>query len=321
MLVVRWRSDHGGCDDTIDAADAQRALASSSLALWWLDVVFPADGDIAAVMAGTGFDPQALLDESRSSLRVTGDRVAIVLQSAEPAKDRLHAVPLVIMASGSGIVTCRVQPPASGDDPLDEAQARLARRASDEVRPAEVLLLMIDAVVDRQMELSDDLDDRLAEAEEALLDDPESQELRGVLAVLRRDVMLMHRIAGPLRRVLALLVNGKAPVTDERDSAALRHVHDAVVQLREQVNTQLALLTSLSQTQMAAASIRSNEVMKTTSSWGAILVVATLITGIYGMNFAVMPEVRWRFGYPFALVLIAVSTVVLYRFFKWRNWL
>jgi magnesium transporter len=180
---------------------------------------------------------------------------------------------------------------------------------------------MIDAVVDRQMELSDDLDDRLAEAEEALLDDPESQELRGVLAVLRRDVMLMHRIAGPLRRVLALLVNGKAPVTDERDSAALRHVHDAVVQLREQVNTQLALLTSLSQTQMAAASIRSNEVMKTTSSWGAILVVATLITGIYGMNFAVMPEVRWRFGYPFALVLIAVSTVVLYRFFKWRNWL
>lgn len=100
-----------------------------------------------------------------------------------------------------------------------------------------MLLLVLDA-----------LDDPLAEVEEALLDDPESQALRGVLVILRRDVRLMHRVASPFRRVLALLVNSNAPLTDAGDHVALRHLHDAVVQLREQINTQLALLMSLSQT-------------------------------------------------------------------------
>jgi magnesium transporter len=321
MFAVRWRSDRGRTDDTVDAAQARRMLDSSSPGVCWLDVVSAADADLAAVAEVTGFTPLMLLDESRPNLHVDGNRVAMVLRSAEPDADRLRAVPLLIIASRSWIVTCRVRPPAGGDNPLDEAVARLAGRAPDEVRPAEVLLLVLDALVDRQMELSDDLDDRLVEVEEALLDAPESQALRGVLVVLRRDVTLMHRVASPLRRVLALLVNGKAPLTDAGDHAALRHIHDTVVQLREQINTQLALLTSLSQTQMAAASIRLNEVMKTMSSWGAILIVATLITGIYGMNFAVIPELRWSFGYPFALVLIAASTVVLYRFFKSRGWL
>jgi magnesium transporter len=64
-----------------------------------------------------------------------------------------------------------------------------------------------------------------------------------------------------------------------------------------------------------------NQVMKLTSSWGAILLVATLIAGIYGMNFEDMPELHWRFGYFGALALMAISTVILYRLFRRRGWL
>jgi magnesium transporter len=49
--------------------------------------------------------------------------------------------------------------------------------------------------------------------------------------------------------------------------------------------------------------------------------VATLITGVYGMNFRAMPELRWALGYPFALLLIVTSTLVLYRLFRSRGWL
>ena len=61
--------------------------------------------------------------------------------------------------------------------------------------------------------------------------------------------------------------------------------------------------------------------MKATSSWGAILIASTLIAGIYGMNFRHMPELAWAFGYPFALALMAVTTIVLYRIFKRQGWL
>ncbi|MGH9282889.1 MAG: CorA family divalent cation transporter, partial [Acidimicrobiales bacterium] len=55
--------------------------------------------------------------------------------------------------------------------------------------------------------------------------------------------------------------------------------------------------------------------------WGAILLGTTLVAGIYGMNFDHMPELGWRFGYAYALGLMAVITVVLFRYFKRRDWL
>ncbi|MBE6476576.1 MAG: hypothetical protein E7Z97_00675 [Propionibacteriaceae bacterium] len=61
--------------------------------------------------------------------------------------------------------------------------------------------------------------------------------------------------------------------------------------------------------------------MKTVSSWGAILLVPTLIGSIYGMNFSHMPELDWRYGYPMALGLMAASAMVLYIVFKRRDWL
>ena len=57
------------------------------------------------------------------------------------------------------------------------------------------------------------------------------------------------------------------------------------------------------------------------TSWGAILIASTLIAGIYGMNFEQMPELGWKYGYAWALGLMAVTTVVGYRYFKKKGWL
>jgi magnesium transporter len=64
-----------------------------------------------------------------------------------------------------------------------------------------------------------------------------------------------------------------------------------------------------------------NLVMKRATSWGAILVLSSLVAGIYGMNFEHMPELHWRYGYPYALGLMATITVVLYVTFRRRDWL
>jgi magnesium transporter len=61
--------------------------------------------------------------------------------------------------------------------------------------------------------------------------------------------------------------------------------------------------------------------MKQLTSWAAIVLVPTLIAGIYGMNFIHMPELRWRFGYAYALGVMALSMILLYRMFKKRDWL
>ncbi|MEC4019311.1 CorA family divalent cation transporter [Streptomyces sp. H27-D2] len=61
--------------------------------------------------------------------------------------------------------------------------------------------------------------------------------------------------------------------------------------------------------------------IKKISSWAAILFAPTLVGTIYGMNFDDMPELHWAFGYPFAIMLMAIVCVSLYVIFKRRDWL
>ena len=72
---------------------------------------------------------------------------------------------------------------------------------------------------------------------------------------------------------------------------------------------------------MTEASHEQSEQVKRISAWAAILFAPTLVGTIYGMNFEHMPELDWRLGYPFALVLMLSFSVSLYFIFKRRRWI
>ena len=72
---------------------------------------------------------------------------------------------------------------------------------------------------------------------------------------------------------------------------------------------------------LALIDINQNDQVKKISAWAAILVVPTLITGIYGMNFEYMPELNWLLGYPFSLLLMLTISLILYLRFKRSGWL
>jgi magnesium transporter len=130
-----------------------------------------------------------------------------------------------------------------------------------------------------------------------------------------------RRAAAPLREVLAQLLRREVPWIGAATVTMLQDVYDHSLRIGDLVDSQRDLLTGLLEAHLAVVSNRMNQVMKLTSSWGAILLVATLIAGIYGMNFEDMPELHWRFGYFGALALMAISTVILYRLFRRRGWL
>jgi len=94
-----------------------------------------------------------------------------------------------------------------------------------------------------------------------------------------------------------------------------------VIRTLELIDNVRDLLTSARELQIAQTSNRLNVVMKQLTGWAAIILIPTLIAGIYGMNFAHIPELRWAFGYPFAIGLMALTAFVLYRVFRKRDWL
>jgi magnesium transporter len=94
-----------------------------------------------------------------------------------------------------------------------------------------------------------------------------------------------------------------------------------VLRAIESLDSQRELVGNAVDAYLALASNRMNEVMKRMTSWGAILLGSTLVAGIYGMNFEHMPELGWRYGYPFALGIMVLITLTGYRFFSRRDWL
>jgi magnesium transporter len=100
-----------------------------------------------------------------------------------------------------------------------------------------------------------------------------------------------------------------------------RDVEDHVIRAIELTDNIRELLSSALETRLVQTSNRQNVVMKQLSAWAAIILIPTLIAGIYGMNFEHMPELDWRLGYPFALAVMGATALVLFRVFRRRDWL
>jgi magnesium transporter len=101
----------------------------------------------------------------------------------------------------------------------------------------------------------------------------------------------------------------------------LRDVADHARRVDQNVDAFRDLLTSILHANLAQVGVRQNEDMRRISAWVAIAAVPTMIAGIYGMNFEHMPELERVWGYPMALLLMAVICGVLYRAFRRSGWL
>lgn len=316
MLTVLRRPGASSVREVIDPRAAGQLIRDDRPGdVVWLDADRPdqAETELVARLAGVGLDTlRRVLASDRPVVHVDRGALVASVATAAAAGEQLRVVRTAVVVAPTAVVTCHPDRYRLDVERCAAAAARLT--ADDATSPTGAFAVLLDELIGDQWTLGDDIDDRLADA---VGDPPPTPDH---IAALRRDLLTLHRVIGPVRRQLADLVEAAANAGDD-GTGRLEQLHSAVVALRAQVDTQLLLLNSLSQTQLLAASQHANAVMQATSSWGAILVVATLITGVYGMNFRAMPELTWPWGYPFAIGLIATSTLLLYRLFRGRGWL
>ena len=131
----------------------------------------------------------------------------------------------------------------------------------------------------------------------------------------------LHAVVMPLVPELETLASVERPLIDAEMLPYFRDIHDHLVRASVQVQGFRELLTSVLTANLTQASVRQNEDVRRISAWAAIIAVPTAIAGIYGMNFEHMPELKWRFGYPLVLAVIAIICLMLYRQFRRVGWL
>ncbi len=185
--------------------------------------------------------------------------------------------------------------------------------------PYAVLYAIMDRIVEDYVPVVAGLENDIDEIEVEVFENKPDVSKR--IYELFREVIQFHQATQPLAGGLERLADGGASGIDPEVRRYLRDVQDRVLRVTERAQAFRELLTSILSVNLTLVSVNQNDQTKKISAWAAIVVVPTLIAGIYGMNFDYMPELHWRYGYLLALSLMVLIALILYRNFKKAGWL
>ena len=184
-----------------------------------------------------------------------------------------------------------------------------------------VLYALMDAVVDGYFPMMDELETELETIEEQIFVKGTARANIERLYELKREVMVLKHAVAPLMEAASKLYGGRAPRGCAGAGDYYRDVYDHLARINASIDTIRDTIGTAIQVNLSMVSIEENEVNKRLAAWAGIFAVATAFAGIWGMNFEVMPELHWRYGYPVALLTIAVACWLLHRQFKRVGWL
>ncbi|KPI01142.1 magnesium and cobalt transport protein CorA [Streptomyces sp. NPDC086989] len=341
--------DHRSVIDSAVYRDGRRIASPATLAetfrrlreqpdgMAWIGLHRPTGPELRSLAAEFNLHELAVEDaleaHQRPKLERYGETLFVVLRAARylDAPEEVEFGELHVFVGPDFLITVR-----HGAAP-DLSAVRRRMEESPELLslgPEAALYAILDAVVDGYAPVVEGVQNDMDEIEtEVFRGDPEVSRR---IYELSREMVEFQRATRPLVGMLHALMAGFAKYgTDEELQRYLRDVADHVTHTSERVDGFRQALTEIltvnatlvSQQQnaemraLAEAGFEQNEEIKKISSWAAILFAPTLVGTIYGMNFASMPELRWHYGYPFAILLMAVVCVSLYIIFKKRDWL
>jgi len=292
----------------------------------WLDAIEPTDEELKHLQDSFGLHQLSIEDSSRwgqrSKVEFYPEYVFVVShglkldEGDELADSQVH----LFARQGVYVITVRRKPVLDFEPAIKRMQGEQGMQHEG---IGFLLYLLLDEIVDgyldtidRLEDLSDDIEERVS-AEDA---EEGSEGLAQDIFRLRQTVVRFRRLTSPMREVLDRLMEAEGIVTPTL-APYYRDVLDHTIRVTELMDNIRDLLTAARELQLAQVSNRLNVVMKKVTSWGAIILLPTLIAGIYGMNFRHMPELNWKIGYPMALGIMAGAAFLLYRGFKKRDWL
>ncbi len=306
--------------------DALRAAVSGlGEGEWiWVDAVDPSMDDLTTLQKQLDLHDLAVEDvqhrDQRPKLDLYPGHAFAVFRPLSYRPDGPTGSELFLFVSRRFLVTLRFPPVFE----MEKAKHRWPILATLAPGPCSALYAVADEIVDEYLEVVEKLEERADELEGEVFRSEfvqaEGAQLQLEILRLRRDAVRLKRHAIPTRQVIDRLADDSDLVTEPL-VPYLRDITDHLLRTIELTDGVREILTTIVDIRMAQSANQLNEVMKKLSAWAGIILVPTLIAGIYGMNFDHMPELHWTLGYPLALGMMVAAAAALYVGFRKRGWL
>jgi len=179
----------------------------------------------------------------------------------------------------------------------------------------------MDFVVDQYFPIVDGLEDSLEALEDEIFNERISRDTTMRIYTLKRDLLEIKRGVSPLIDICNRLMRTDLDLIPDDARPYFRDVYDHAIRINEMVDGLRELLGTALEANLSLTTIAQNEATKRITGWAAIFAVPTMIAGVYGMNFEIMPELQWRWGYPVVMTVTVALCGILYYRFKRSGWL
>lgn len=289
----------------------------------WADVTDPTSHDFEELAEEFKFHHLSIEDcqnqHQRPKVEEYPGYYFIVLYEAELAgpNDRLELRELNIFLGKNYLVTVHSRPIRA-----IETARRLWPEWLDRAEHGAGLLayLLIDAIVDDYLPLLDIISERMDSLEDSIFGEFKAEAIEEIFGI-KKKLLFLRRAVAPLRDVFNTLLRREQQIFSRDAYVYFQDVFDHLIRVADTIDTLRDMLSSTMDAYLSMSGNRMNMIMKRLTSISTILMSVTLIAGIYGMNFDFMPELKWRFGYIFALLSMVGVGFALYRYLKKVKWI
>ncbi|MBU3145288.1 magnesium/cobalt transporter CorA [Clostridium sp. CF012] len=182
-----------------------------------------------------------------------------------------------------------------------------------------VLYHILDEAIDQLFIITDKLEERINTLEEETMNNPVQITLNNIMRV-KKSVIKLRRVVSPMREVLNTLLRHDDIIT-EKHRLYFSDIYDHILRIYDLIESDHEMITSCLELYSSQLSNSMNKVMKVLTIISTIMMPLTIITGIYGMNFVNMPELRAKYSYFIVIFIMIFSSIFQILFFKKKKWL
>ncbi|MFA6574999.1 MAG: magnesium/cobalt transporter CorA [Nocardioides sp.] len=300
-----------------------RAQAQGAGDFVWVGLHQPGQAELDRVAEAFGLHHLAVEDavkaHQRPKLERYGDSIFLILKTLwyVDEEDAVETGEISMFVSSDFVITVR----HGEGGALHAARQHLEKRSKVLTHgPSAVVYAVCDSVVDAYSEVVDELEADVDEVEASVFSPARTNDSVRIYT-LKREIAEVRRAVLPLREPMRRFASGLVPGIDEAAAPFFRDVADHLARASEIIDSLDSLLSTAFDAHLARISVQQNDDMRKISAGVGLVAAPTLIAGVYGMNFDHMPELHWMLGYPFALLLMVMTSSALWVFFKKSGWL
>jgi magnesium transporter len=308
-------------ENTIVEQDSIENLNFIDYKWFWVDFNGPSEEEVSHLIKTFDFHPLAVEDciyhsTQRPKLDYYEDYTFFITHIVRENENEIIKEELDFFLGENFIITFHLMPSM---EVFQVVERLTARKNIEEFTSHHVFYEILDKIVDNYFPIIYKIEDKLDEIEENTLNKPMNNLLKELFDTRYLLLNLTHTV-NPMRDLLYRMLNSQHLKNITKRKEYFSDIHDHLLKLSEMLMANREITADIRDNYLSLNSHQTNNVMKVLTIMTSIFAPLTFIAGIFGMNFQDMPELSWKYGYPFSLLLMGSVGVSMIVWFKKKGW-